>query len=279
MDHETKYLNDRSLEVWNAVEKRYRTEKTRQICWDSLVFLCEYAKKDMLDITPGDVKKFYEVQKQSEEKDEGTSSVNSEMRLASINTIYEWYWKNVDNNYENPCTAVESEFRAPELIPTEYPSKEELSDMKARLDADRQYHFISMITEYTGAKGKDVLLLKHAAFRETGEGFIVTLGAGSRKKPVLLPQSENDFLRKFLKDREYLPHLLDNMWGKPLTQRTMERTFEVLSEQTQFSLSTYRTAVIADHIAECMNSKEYTENLFIDRKKMKKYTELAKYYM
>lgn len=277
MYHETKYLNNESLEMWNSIEKRYRTERTRQVCWNSLVFLCEYAQKDMLEITPIDMKKFYEVQKQKEVNTQ-EQSIDTATRLASLNTIYEWYGKNIDQTHKNPCSIVSSVIRTSELLPTEYPSKKELEKIEERIKTDRQYYFIYLITEFTGAKGRDILLLKHSSFSMTEEGMTVTLGVGSKKKTLLLPREKESYLRDYLKSREYLPNLFDNMWGKMLTQRTMERTLEMLCGQTALSFGTLRTALIANHIAECENPKKYMDNLFIERKQLKKYIELSKYY-
>lgn len=271
------YFSDSFSDIYKGFSASVRSSRTLDEYTGYLNLLCNFLKKDFLDINDEDAGRYF--QYLSSRCANGTLSRHTVgVRLSCYNSIANYIDSiGTVSDYVNPFRYI----RRPEIVcnqvsANKVPSLEELDVVAEAVRDEPMWYLIFSLASRVGMSATDIINIRSNMIgNKDGRSYIIYPAKTTFEEPrvVTLPEDVDALLRNYM--LVVVPNdsgcIFYNKYGNPLTLRNIDSYFERLSKKTtlakKYTLKDFRTRAVlelADAGASAKTISEYT-GLKMDR--------------
>lgn len=247
-----------------AVTKKKRS--TAEEYFNSARRICDFCKKDFLDLTKNDARLYYEyLEKEAAEGKISNRTIKARFvgfrQLAKyILTAYP------DNMEEDPFDGVFLPKADESMHIQRIPSLEEIDKLLTATKDDKQTHLILCMICRMGITAQETVRLKRSQIVEVGEGDIGIIYVekdGKTETVRIVPEDIKDKLLMFCAEHPNEDLLFHNQYNNPLTLRNLDHLLKKYSEvagiETKCSVKDLRNRAILSMLHAGADPKEVAQ--------------------
>lgn len=260
------YLSDKFQQYFARYATTLRNERTEAEYRGAVSLLCDYIKKDFLDITEQDADTYFHyLTKRVIEGSLKKTTLNG--RLYILKQVASYISEAFpEANYSNPFLLVKSERGIKKDInPSAIPSMAEIDLFLSHVDSP-MYYLIFCMAFRMALSATDIISLKLSIVQKFDDNYCLHYPPKDRFTPdhvLVLPKDIEALLLNYISNMSYVDekgHLFYNERLNPLTLRNLdayfERTLKASGIEKKYTLKDLRSRSILDMVNASIKSGE-----------------------
>lgn len=246
---ECEYYSDKFKQILSDYKQTLRAERTFVEYTRITALICNFLKKDFLDIDESDAEKYFNTIKASIRTGEVTRKTVG-MRLSCCNSISKFIEKQYEEIvYDNPFKGISRPETNACISPTSIPSIEELDAImtQAKKEGDAVFLIMALATRMSLSSTAIVKLTKNDILEENGLHYLKTEPVSTKPANLIMVPSDVDTILTHyisLMETDSEGHLFFNKYNNPLTIRNLDtitkRVVKASGVTTQYTIKDLR---------------------------------------
>jgi len=270
MEEKKGYLSDKSKEyLSNFIEIGKYKSRTHTSYLTSVRALCNFAKKDFLELTDGDIVSFVKHMKSQLQHGELTQSTFN-VRVTSYKTLAEFIYNNYPGEMQKLFTSVPLYPGDEKIKSSKIPSLEEMDKLLSTCAKNPMHYLIVALAFRVGFSTGDIVgLTLSSVHTDAVDADALFITFKSRKERIVrLPEDVSKLLKNYIDNMGYVDdegHLFYNSYGNPMTARNLVSLINKLLEKsglpTDYCVRDFRSRAILDMVEANVGNAENMEKL------------------
>lgn len=252
------YFSDKFVDCFYLYLDDLASNGAAESYWSVVRILCDYTKKDFLDIDEHDADAFYKyMMVRAQEGSLKNTTVN--MRLSCYKNLANFITTNFPTwNYVNPFVRLRPLDYTAGIKPSKIPT---LKEIDAILDAAKEsdmYYLIITLAFRVALSVADITSMRLHNVKNNDTGLYLHFAKKSRsdtEKVVPLPEDVSILLSDYINSMPYVDadgHLFYNKYNNPLTMRNVDSAISKYVEKSgidnKYTLKDLRSRAILDMV-------------------------------
>lgn len=229
MSIESKYLSDTIKEyIWPTFSMGLKTKRARDNYYSVLCMICNYTKRDFLDITYTQAQEYFDYLLISNNKKKRLALSTVQSRLSMLNSFAKYIVENKKNlNIDRPYTNIYMYINIPEydnyIKPDDIPSIEELNKLLEVSSDNNMMYLIFALVIKCAFSTSEICKMKESHIVEDLSGrFCVEINEYNKIRRVKLPDDIVGIIKDYMKYKPAGEYLFYNKKGLNLKVRNLE---------------------------------------------------------
>ena len=269
------FFADRIYPAFASTKKKPRTAEEY---FNSAKMICEYSRKDFLDLTADDAKAYYNYLQKCEAEGK-ISNRTIKMRFVGYNQLAKFICVGYPEMMKyNPFETILLPFAEENMKIQRIPTMTEIDKLLTAAKDDDQMFLVLCLISRMGLTAKETVSLKKGQITETGENAIGIICLDKDGKTEVLrpvPEDVKDILLEYIERHKSEGLLFYNNHNNPLTERNLDYLMKKYSDlagiETKCSVKDLRNRAILSMLQANASPQEVAQYAGIGMVRVKQF--------
>lgn len=261
------YFSEEFIELFTVYTNSIANERTAAETWGAVRVLCDYLKKDFLDIDEKDSTHFFDYM--ASRASQGTLKCTT---INSRKSIYNRLCIFLNENYPelgfgNPFAQIRPLTYRAGIKPSKIPSLSEIDAVLEASKSEPMYYLILSLAFRAALTATNIISLRQDNIQKTDKGLCIHF-TGKHDQIIPLPNDITILLSDYMASMTYMDkegHLFYNKYNNPLTLRNLDKAVEKYIARSgiekKYTLQDLRSRAILDMLHATLEHEGDVKNV------------------